>query len=605
MTDLSKIDVIGSEKHPPDASVKLNGPPGTGKTTQCAARLVEILNDGVSLSDVTWITYRTSLAMDTLRRLVEWDVIPEAELNNPHQGRTRHIATSHAVANRVLGGIGDIVESWQKNQFCQEELNVDFWGEGTESWEKTRGELWFDLHQFARKNLIPISEVHKTPQYRRFADEWPNHPPLADMADRWGEFKDRYDVYEFWEQLDRALQSDSRPPLRVFIVDEYHDAFPLLHELVTKWMENAETVIVAGDPLQVVNAYEGSDPKFYNNLDLPELLLPVSYRLGDRHWKLARDVLTNAHEPPEITIKDSGDDIEEFNPSQFVYNEYTESWDFPQADPGSPRWAVEKYGDDVLFLTRTRMQAAGVGAALRAAGVIYASQEGAGGWNLSKNKKQKMKLPLYNALQKLGWVDPSQFGGVRIGLDRFNDAGSGGKVPESIVLSSEEAAQILDHASAQTLSQSRGDTEDLIDKIREQEAPHTLAELSSHVEPEFWQLYTEGEASVGHLVRNMDDELCHTLTMALRRNDGPIREREMKTRVLTIHASKGSESNTVCLYDGISQRIGKEMRQDERMRKNEYRTWYVGLTRSSHNLLLVRDAFSWIHRIVPPPVAGV
>jgi len=108
MTDsqlaLADVDIAGIDDYPADSSVKLNGPPGTGKTTNAAARVARLIRDhDYSIADVCWVTYRKSLAMDTLRRLARWGVVSDEEMATPADGPTKFIGTAHAVANRTVG----------------------------------------------------------------------------------------------------------------------------------------------------------------------------------------------------------------------------------------------------------------------------------------------------------------------------------------------------------------------------------------------------------------------------------------------------------------------------------------------------------------------
>lgn len=89
----------------------------------------------------------------------------------------------------------------------------------------------------------------------------------------------------------------------------------------------------------------------------------------------------------------------------------------------------------------------------------------------------------------------------------------------------------------------------------------------------------------------------NALKHALRRNDGPVGD--LNTRVYTIHASKGSESETVIVYDGITKRIAESVETNADERANEWRTWYVALTRSSKRLYVLRDGFDWMQSFLP------
>jgi DNA helicase-2/ATP-dependent DNA helicase PcrA len=74
---------------------------------------------------------------------------------------------------------------------------------------------------------------------------------------------------------------------------------------------------------------------------------------------------------------------------------------------------------------------------------------------------------------------------------------------------------------------------------------------------------------------------------------------ELPTQVLTIHASKGQESEQVVLYDGITRTVAQSMRDNAEACRNEYRTWYVALTRAKERLHLMRGAFDWTGEFLP------
>lgn len=80
---------------------------------------------------------------------------------------------------------------------------------------------------------------------------------------------------------------------------------------------------------------------------------------------------------------------------------------------------------------------------------------------------------------------------------------------------------------------------------------------------------------------------------------------------MTIHASKGFEASDVVLYDGITSTVKEAMRVSERERKNEWRTWYVGLTRTSDRVHIMRGGFGWCSKFLPddarraPAAAGL
>ena len=596
---LDDIEITGLEQCAVDESVKLNGPPGTGKTTESAARVATLLDDhGYGLDDVLWATYRHSLAMETLQRLANWDIIPDSELSDPTKGPTRFIATIHACASRLVGGLGD-VPTWYDRKEIATDRGLRF---GTEQpWDNPGGQLLFNVFEYAANNKLDLHNVRDREQIPMMDDLREKYRGDVGRAfDEWQDWKAQNEKFDFWEQLEAPLKKDVTPDKPVVVIDEYHDATPLMAELSEMWIEQAEVAIVAGDPLQVVNTYTGARPEFFERLDLPEVLLDTTHRVPEESWAVATDVLSNAHSPPPVDRKKSGSFHDGVSPS-FEYNE-SDGWRVPGEETSrSPGSIVASYGDDTMFLTRTQRQAAGVAAALEKAGVLYEVQNSMdiSGWG--GGEEMSDRTALYNALQRLKDVS-LETSGVSTLMDYSRDRD---RSVSDIALPSREVVALLDHTSHNYLEQSRSDTTDVANRLFDTGDPVSGEELKKYVTDEFWQFYTMGHGSVRHLIKSAGSKVGErlqtsdigSLESALMKNDDPIDS--IDTKVYTIHASKGTEARNVVVYDGITTSIEDSMLEKEHSRQNEYRTWYVALTRADANTFVLRDAFDWTSSFLP------
>jgi DNA helicase-2/ATP-dependent DNA helicase PcrA len=602
MTDvsLSDIDITGIEDYPADASVKLNGPPGTGKTTESAARVATLLEEyGYALDEVLWGTYRRSLAAETLDRLADWGVIPESELADPSEGPTRYINTLHAVASRLVGGVGEPVGYGDKKVFAEKrDLRYD----KRSPWDEPPGRLLFDVFSYAANNLIDLhkpEERQQVPKLDALKDDYTGD--IGRAWDDWQDYKAQNDKIDFWEQLAAPIKRDITPEQDIVVIDEYHDATPLMAKLAEQWIESAEIAIVAGDPLQVVNTYAGADPEYYSRVDLPEIQLPKAWKRPPReHWAVATDLLSNAHTPPTVEIGNSGTVHVGQSPS--MKHDQEKGWRVPKPTaPRSPAWLVEEQGADTMFLTRTQKQATGVARALERAGILYETQSSMDidGWGAREEMSERTAV--YNALQKLAGVSPQERTGG--GLRRYMDESD--RTPGDIKFRHQEAAAILDHAAAKHLSVSRSDVTEVANSIENDETVVSGSELQQYTGSDFWNVYSRGPGAVRHLIQSssrgkgsrLNATAFEAVQAALENNDEPVKS--VDTLVYTIHASKGSEARNVVVYDGITKRIRDAMRDAEQERKNEWRTWYVALTRSRENLFVLRDGFKWMVPFLP------
>jgi DNA helicase-2/ATP-dependent DNA helicase PcrA len=350
----------------------------------------------------------------------------------------------------------------------------------------------------------------------------------------------------------------------------------------------------------VVNTYAGARPEFFERLDLPEVLLDMTHRVPEESWAVATEVLNNAHSPPPVERKKTGSFHVGSSP-RFAHDG-EKGWSVPDPEaPRSPAHMVETFGEDMMFLTRTQRQAVGVARALEEAGILFSVQNSMDfdGWGAREEMAERTAL--YNSLQRLNGVGLDD--GASYGLNAYTD--SSDRTPGDVKLRHREAAALLDHTNHQYLEMSRSEVTKRADEIDNAETVVTGDEIADIVTSEFWSVYTRGSGAVRHLNASASSEEGSRLSendkealkAALERNDDPVRD--VETKVYTIHASKGSEAKSVVVYDGVTKRIEDAMLESETERKNEYRTWYVALTRGDANTFVLRDAFDWTSPFLP------
>lgn len=596
---LDDVDITGTDDVPVTESVRLHGPPGTGKTTQSAARVATLIRDhGYAVDDVCWATYRRALATDTLQRLKRWGILSEDDLDRPHRGSTRFIATTHAVANRLFDNDDrQPATMHHKIDFCDKrDLR---WTTG-DRWSDGPGELIFDCFSWLRSNLLDPSDpndVRRWDGYDDLRDNWRGSVP--NVWEDWTAYKRTNDLIDFTGMLERCVNQRITPLKDIVVVDEYHDVTPLMAKLSQQWIDQAQIAIAAGDPHQVVNSFEGASPRFFKKLDLPSVLLDTTYRVPEEHWRLATWFLYGTHDIPPVSRRKRGR-IEEYRSPRFFYQRgRADPWTLPNADTaGSPVWLLDRIPDDesVMFLTRTQMQAIGVAGALADAGVIFNTQSTLdAGWDAGTDRRH-----VHNALQQLRKIEPGDLNG-RGGI---TDYVASDVDPHTVTLTPDEAATILEYTNAKYLAQTRSATDEIVDNIRADADKVSLADMDDYVTADFWTTYTAGKASVDRLnKRELSDGDRHAIRRALQRYDDPARTgADTGIAVLTIHASKGRDADHVVLYDGITSRISREMNKSDATQANEHRTWYVACTRAKKTLHIMRDGFDWTTSVIPQDI---
>jgi len=570
---MSADDVsLKGPEYPPDASVKLNGPPGTGKTTQLLERLTSLLDDGVHVRDVTFVTYRKEMAAEFLRRLHDKGYIDEKEAEKPYKHDTRHFGTLHGVCNRITSDAAVVTDS-DRREFLFEEYKAEY---DTSSSGNSIGSLLFDAYDWCVENKQ--HSFLRAPNYREIADRSISPPSFSEFDEAWRAFKkegndDGKPLMDFSGMLREVDDRGLRPNGDVLIVDEYHDMTPIMASICERWMESFDTVIVGGDPLQAIYSYKGADPSYFSDLDLPEVVLDRTYRVPSHIWEYARSVIE--HTPPQIEPDAEGGEV--------------------RAVVGEPNQVQAKYGDgSVMFLARTQSQLYDIAHDLRSAGVIFRSQEGIGGWNNSSTL-----LGLYNALQKIRNAQPidnvnPETGQTGMARYEDEDVDSNVRLPETVTLEPNEALKLVTYTPAGYFTDTKKDMKSYAKGAQNV----TGTDLLQRVEPSFWGDLTRGGQSVDNLLTY---DAKDTLRAALERNSRPYPAIEAANvpDVLTIHAAKGKEADTVALYDGIPGAVQRNIRQGHREMKAESRVWYVGVTRAAERLLVFRDQWDYVDEYLP------
>ncbi len=612
-SDLQNAEIVGTDVAAADESLRLHGPPGTGKSTQSALRIGTLATElDISPSEMTVVTYRRALADTIRRRLVDWGAVDEPEEVDPgsadESNPYRYWNTIHAAAARATGFIRSIdsddplsgmVVDHVERQFCND-LNIKW--KPSKPWLETRWTVFKQLYDYGKSNLLDVGrweyingselpDIHEDagaePLIEAFREEW-GSTNFATVAERWEQFKEEHDCHDFYEMLEAALIGPL-PASRVIVIDEYHDATPLMAAVSERWVEAADTAIVAGDPDQVCNAYAGASPRFFEDLndrvnrDMPVVRLSRSWRCRDEHFDAAGIVLRSERSVPNLVTAGPGQ-IKRYTSSSFV--DTGDGWETPAFDaPGSPGQLWRQYGPDIMFLTRTQKQGDGIAAVFDDAGVIYDSQPAVGGsWG--------DRLSLLRSLQLVEGMARGA------GLEEYAE-GEAVKRPEKYALSPQDAQLLIEHSHGRYLDVSREDWRQQMWRADRHNDDVPLTEIVDATTPKWWDRYTNGAASIEKLTRLSDRDKT-AMSAAWNRYDSfDIDPANAGTRILTIHASKGSEASDVVVYDGVTGRISDQIVEDATTRENEARTWYVALTRASERLHIVRDGFEWCDSYLP------
>lgn len=576
-------------------SHRIYGPPGTGKTTACLSRTAHVLDDGVPLGRVGYITYRRSMAEAFLQDLAAHDLIPDEFARHPSRhSETRHIGTINGVGRRVAGLDTPDDPEAHKAAYCEEVWGMPFSNEDNSD---GHGETMFGARSWCLSNLLDMSEWHRSPQAETIREE--RLPDLEEFHAQWENYKQREGIVDFADMLLDPLKNETPIPVSVLIVDEYHDVSPLMAKLVEMWASQVDTVVIAADRLQSIYGFAGGSPDHYDRVDLPEVFLDQSYRMPSKVWNYAQAPLAGVHDVPEVTPRIEGGT---------VVDATSRTLSASAAMGGTtPVDVLDRYGDETMFLARTRSQVRDVAGRLRDAGVIFDSPSARAAWNHAPKRRT-----LYNTFARFyGMATPESHGSTsaeRLAqASLVSDEWADGTTPESVEFTVGDVKTLIESISADYIEGTKKST---LNGLRGRSYSATMngRDVAALLSPDAFPVVTKGSVGAAKMLLGSTSGRNAIISALSRYEDeGTVEpvEGSFDTTVATIHAAKGTERRTVALYDGMPPSVSRALTTDEG-EAEEARVWYVGASRARENLVVLRDGWGWC-RPSPflPPVEDV
>lgn len=264
------------------STLKLFGPPGTGKTTELL-RLFEKELETVHPSRVAFLTFTRAAREEALAR------------SGRAEGELPYLRTIHSICYRELGiKQQQIVKPRQLVEFGKE-FGIELTGKLPNPWladelgaEYAAPKFWDLMLQLNHLGRHKRTTLRKMLEDRRHDFDFYQAKWFIETYSGW---KSNNSLFDYTDLLVNYLRDGAPLNVDVLFVDEAQDLSKLQWEVVRKLGSTAKRCYLAGDDDQAIFSWAGADPIEFIDMPADETrVLSQSYRLPQAVHSLAMTV---------------------------------------------------------------------------------------------------------------------------------------------------------------------------------------------------------------------------------------------------------------------------------------------------------------------------
>lgn len=245
---------------------RILGRAGAGKTTRLISEVDRLLQSGYSAEEIAYVSFTKAAASEAKHRL---------------NREMPYVGTIHSLCFTSLGLQPSLVMDDKDFEEVGREMGIDL---SKHLGEQTRGSHLLSMIEYAEAKNMPLKAAYN----ERAQDvRWEELKALAEAIDR---FKAKCNKITFSDMLKLFCRRGKPLPIRAMIVDEAQDLSPLQWQTVELMAQDVEVLIVAGDDLQALYEFAGAEPKRFIEFPGHHEVLPVSYRLPAKVFRLSERV---------------------------------------------------------------------------------------------------------------------------------------------------------------------------------------------------------------------------------------------------------------------------------------------------------------------------
>lgn len=261
------------------------GPPGTGKTTYGIKFIETLLSKGTDPGSIGFITFTRKASIEARTRAQEKFSLTDDDLNN--------FRTIHSLCFRQLGIRPAALMQKQHWIELGEILGIEVTGMGSMNDEAYATSMPMGDRLFFLDNLARITRRTLREVFEQTVDDDLSYDQLIIASKSLLEYKQKHELLDFTDILDKWIKIGTVPKLEALFVDEAQDLSKMQWEVVHKLSKDIPLKYAAGDDDQAIYRWAGAAVEEFINLTGTKKVLSHSYRLPKAVHSIATDILHN------------------------------------------------------------------------------------------------------------------------------------------------------------------------------------------------------------------------------------------------------------------------------------------------------------------------
>ena len=256
-------------------TIKLFGPPGTGKTYQLLNRIKYFLKKGVQPNRIAYFSFTNKAVDETIDRL--------KTINQNYDEETfPYFSTIHSFARQQFAEIPVLDPNEDMFQFHSDYGTIKI--RAVKGFEEQKILNNWSLRVYDKARNMKQDPIDAYKQQQRKEVRLPQFISIISAYESFKNYESepgvfKQDKLDFTDMIKKFIDDGVVPDLEVLMVDEAQDLTPLQWDLISKLAKQTKIVYLAGDDDQAIYEWNGADVDFFIHFPGKHKILKKSRRI--------------------------------------------------------------------------------------------------------------------------------------------------------------------------------------------------------------------------------------------------------------------------------------------------------------------------------------